>query len=494
MTSYYFSFELLGIFTVFYISYKLKLQKSIISFLFRKQVVYLPLNDKDFEQLMEMHKNKNEQRAIVRSCEFGEYTEKCQSPSYLDFDFLILLYFCNFIIVFFTIISNVICYFFIEDNKQPFLDTDIIDNLNENNNNSNNSSSSSFSFENLHFSIYIIMTFLLYLLIKELRKNVFKTSFISKNAKEFYLIMIVCSIIFYLNEYFNESLFNINYNSLSEILFNRINIIITRLKLDENLFLVNLFSSKKFLKFFISFNFGLICGLFFRSTQRSAYFDYFFCNLSNVTNNNNNNIRSQNQREDGEIKSNNYMEFLVKIKSIINLFILFIFFEPYLDNFLEIIGIKNNLMKIFLEGFLLLIEFCFGFYFIWYSYLMFSVQNYQEILHFVRNPSKQYYSYHVNSVNFLNDKSWDVLNHVFINCFLPLFVFIAYLNQSDIWNKNSYINFNLLFSKSNVNLNKGFLDNLLLITFLAIQMSKGLFQNAKFYYYLLIRKKNAILY
>ena len=46
----YYPIEFLGIFTVFYTTYKLKLQKYFISFLFKKQVVYLPLNDEDFNQ------------------------------------------------------------------------------------------------------------------------------------------------------------------------------------------------------------------------------------------------------------------------------------------------------------------------------------------------------------------------------------------------------------------------------------------------------------
>ena len=76
----YFPIEFLGIFTVFYATYKLKLHKYIISFLFRKQVIYLPLNDNDFEQLMQLSKeykdNKKEGKVLIRSCEFKEYSEK----------------------------------------------------------------------------------------------------------------------------------------------------------------------------------------------------------------------------------------------------------------------------------------------------------------------------------------------------------------------------------------------------------------------------------
>ena len=100
----YFPIEFLGIFTVFYATYKLKLHKYFISFLFKEQIIYLPLTDDDFKQLIQLTKenkdNKKEGKGklLIRSCEFTEYCEKSNSVKYLDFDFLIFLYFCNFII------------------------------------------------------------------------------------------------------------------------------------------------------------------------------------------------------------------------------------------------------------------------------------------------------------------------------------------------------------------------------------------------------------
>ena len=74
----YFPIEFLGIFIVFYVTYKLKLQKYIISFLFRNQVIYLPLTDNDFNQLLQLSKeykdNKKEGKVLIRSCEFKEYS------------------------------------------------------------------------------------------------------------------------------------------------------------------------------------------------------------------------------------------------------------------------------------------------------------------------------------------------------------------------------------------------------------------------------------
>ena len=61
----YYPIEFLGIFTVFYATYKLKLQKYIISFLFRNQVVYLPLNENDFNQLMQLSKEYKDNKAFI---------------------------------------------------------------------------------------------------------------------------------------------------------------------------------------------------------------------------------------------------------------------------------------------------------------------------------------------------------------------------------------------------------------------------------------------
>ena len=107
----FFPVELVGIFLIFYTTYKLKFQKFIISLLFRKQVVYLPLTDDDFKKLMELAKenkeNKTQDKVLIRSCEFKEYCEKSQSKKYFDFDFLVFIYFCNFVIYFFNIIYKI---------------------------------------------------------------------------------------------------------------------------------------------------------------------------------------------------------------------------------------------------------------------------------------------------------------------------------------------------------------------------------------------------
>ena len=92
-----FPVELLGIFMVFYTSYKLKLQRYIISLLLKNHIIYLPFNNDDYNQLVELAKenkvNKKQDKFIIRSCEFEEYSEKVQSLKYHDLEFLIFLFF-----------------------------------------------------------------------------------------------------------------------------------------------------------------------------------------------------------------------------------------------------------------------------------------------------------------------------------------------------------------------------------------------------------------
>ena len=380
----YFPIEFLGIFIVFYATYKLKLHKYFISFLFRGQIVYLPLTDDDFKQLIQLTKENRENRKegkgklLLRSCELTEYCEKSQSYRYLDFDFLILLYFCNFIISFCSTIYKVVCFFVLGQEKDPF-------SLNENIKDNNE-----ISFNDINFNIYLTISFIIYIVYRELTKYIFAFSFKSKAAKEFYLCFIVCSILFFVNEYFNEELFKLNYDSSLEVINKRIDLISTQSKIN---FSFNI--EKIHIKIFFSFLFGLISGIVLRAIERGAYFDNFFCNVSNsfqLSITKSSQSYSSEEQEKNEIK----IEYISKIKSISNLIIIALLLEPLLDNFLEIININTYIKKLIIIFFILVIDFILGFYILWYAYFMFCVQNYQEIIRFVKNPNIKLLNSHKN--------------------------------------------------------------------------------------------------
>ena len=117
-----------------------------------------------------------------------------------------------------------------------------------------------------------------------------------------------------------------------------------------------------------------------------------------------------------------------------------ILLSPLLDNFLEIINMNTPMKKLTLIFLLLNIDFISGFFILWYSYFVFGVQNYQEILKFVTAPNPQYLPYHQRSVDFINDQAWDVLSHIFLNCFIALYLFICYLHEINIFEKITQIN------------------------------------------------------
>ena len=469
----FFPLEFIGIFITFYVTYKLKFQKYIISFLFRTQVVYLPLTDKDFKDLMKLAKenkeNKKQDKFLIRSCQFNEYCEVTKSRKYLDFDFLVFIYFCNFIVYVFNTLQKIFRIVIIGKEKSPFL-------INETKNNENNDEE---TIKELNISIYLSLSFILYIIYRELSKYVFVSGLFSRPAKEFYLSFIFCFSIFFVNEYYNENLFKLNYESACKIVNKRIDLILTQAKTN-----INIDISKKHLKIFFSILFALISSIFLRCSQRGAYFDNFFCNVSKTsqfTVSNNHSYNSE-RAYHKEMK----VEYIPKIKSIIYIIIIAILLNPLLDNFLEIININNDNKKFVIIFTLLNIDFISGLFDMWYAYFMFSVENYKEIMKFVTRPNQEYLKYHQNTINYINENAWDVLSHLFMNCFLPFYIFLCYLNEINIIENYD--------KENNDGFNNGFVDNIFYVVFLGIIFSKGIFENGIFYFRLITKEKHLILY
>ena len=474
----FFPIEFVGIFLVFYVTYKLKFQKYIISLLFKNQVVYLPLTENDFKQLVELSKenkeNKTQDKFLIRSCEFKEYCEKSQSRKYLDFDFLVFIYFCNFVIYFFNVLYKIFRLLILGKEKSPFL-------LNEEKKQDNNDT----SYSEFNISIYLCLSFIIYIIYREISKYIFAKGFFGKAAKEFYLCFIFCFFIFFINEYYNEKLFNLNYQSSIDIVTNRIDLILSK---SNATFSIDI--KKIHIKIFFSILFSLISSIFLLSCQRAAYFDNFFCNVSNTPQTNIYNPYHPNSynSENSENKESK-LDYIAKIKSIANITIFAILLNPLLDNFLEVINLNNEVNKLLVILLLSNIDFISGFFILWYAYFMFCVQNYQEIIKFVRKPIQQYLTYHQKSVDYINENAWDVLSHIFLNCFMPFYVLVCYLNEIDIFSKINMKN----EENNEITFNNGFVDNILLVVFLGILFMKGVVQNLIFYYRLIIREKHLTL-
>lgn len=179
---------------------------------------------------------------------------------------MVYLYSCNFIVTFFSIIYKLLYLLILGHEKTPFL-------LNENNKNN-----SEISIKDVDFNLYLTVSFIIYIIYRELKKYIFFFSFKSKAAKQFYICFILSFGLFFLNEYYNEKLFNLNYDAACQIINNRINLILTQSNANFN-FDVEIIH----VKILFSFIFGLISGIFLRATERGAYFDNFFCNVSNTS-------------------------------------------------------------------------------------------------------------------------------------------------------------------------------------------------------------------
>ena len=474
----YFPVEFLGIFMTFYITYKLKIQNKIISLLFYNQVIYLPLNNDDFKKLIDLNKknNKKQGQIIIRSCTFQEYSEAAPSKKFKDLDFLILIYFCNFVIYLFIYIQKIFRLLVIGKEKSPFLLED------KNFDDKSNSESSNFEF---NFSIYLTLSFVIYIIYRELSNYVFAYSFLTKASKEFILCFLACFSIFFAIENYNEKIFNLNYESSCKIINDRIDIILTKSKSN---FTIEI--TKYHMKIFFSILFGLISSIFLRSSERGAYFDNFFCNVSKTSQlNQSNQGNKQPYNTESTSTKEIYLEYISKIKSIVNILIIAIILNPVFDNFLEMIYINSGMKKIIIIFILLNIDFILGFFILWYAYFMFSVENYQEILKFVYKPNQQYLPYHQRNVNYINEKSWDVLSHIFLNCFLPFYIFLCYLNELNIFAKSKEME-----NYTNIEYNTGFVDNILYIVFLGILFTKGIIENIIFYFRLFTREKHLALF
>lgn len=456
--SSYFIIKIIEILISFYFTYKFKLQKKVISFLFRELIVYLPLNDDDFKQLMEYSKekkeNKNESKVLIRTCEFEEYCEKSQTSKYLDLDFLIFLYISNFIFTIFNIINRIIFILLIDDEGA--------------NKNDVNTGHINFS-----FNFYLTILFLTYIIYREIKKYIFFFSFISKAATEFYFCFIVNFFIFYTNEIYNEKLFNLNYIVFENIINNKIKSITSQIYFNTN-----------HIKIFFSIIFGLNSGIFLRAIQRGAYFDNFFCNILNPENSPLLRPIKTNTSQKEE-KNGIKLQYIVKIKSIINLFFSTLILEPLFDNYLEIVIINTFKKKLILIFVCLVIDVILGVYIIWYIYFIYTIQNYQKYLEFIKYPDQKLLYNHRNTISYINENAWDVCSHIFMIYFIPLYIFYSYIYEIDIFNK---------FSQNDAPINNNLYNSILFVSFISFQFSKGFIENGIFYYRLFTKEKNLFIF
>ena len=442
------STEIIILLTSFIIYYKFHYERKFISLLFKKVVIYLPLTDNDYEQLIQIKKDKNKNiQAIVRSCEIDEYALKAQDENFYKFDLIVLFYLCNLSTVLINEIKNIFI--------AVFLKEDII---------------SVNTFNVISSFVLISFTYFIYL---NLRFFIFKKGFKKIEAKTFYVNFTICFISFLLIQIYKEEFLNFNYNSVLEIINDRIYSILSyteyTFKNEKNML------SKIHIQILFSIIFSLYTSILYRPSMRYSYFDHFL-------------LMACEKAEDENIK-NSKLELVIKFKSICNIFSLFLLLEPisnFLFDYFSIFKTYSNAIIIIFLFISSILELICGIHEIWYIGFMFHTQNYNEILKFSKNPSKEQLKYHRLYMTLVNTRFWDIISHIFYLVFIPILILICYFSRSNI--------IQTLIFKKKLELKKYLLEDILYIILLSFSFAKGIIQNGNLFYTIFMKIIHVPLY
>ena len=442
------STEIIILLTSFIIYYKFHYERKFISLLFKKVVIYLPLTDNDYEQLIQIKKDKNKNiQAIVRSCEIDEYALKAQDENFYKFDLIVLFYLCNLTTVLINEIKNIFI--------AVFLKEDII---------------SVNTFNVISSFVLISFTYFIYL---NLRFFIFKEGFKKIEAKTFYVNFTICFISFLLIQIYKEEFLNFNYNSVLEIINDRIYSILSyteyTFKNEKNML------SKIHIQILFSIIFSLYTSILYRPSMRYSYFDHFL-------------LMACDKAEDENIK-NSKLELVIKFKSICNIFSLFLLLEPisnFLFDYFNIFKTYSNAIIIIFLFISSILELICGIHEIWYIGFMFHTQNYNEILKFSKNPSKEQLKYHRLYMTLVNTRFWDIISHIFYLVFIPILILICYFSRSNI--------IQTLIFKKKLELKKYLLEDILYIILLSFSFAKAIIQNGNLFYTIFMKIIHVPLY
>lgn len=86
------SFEVISLLLSIFLLVRFKLHQKFILWLFKSVKIYLPPNDKDYDMIIELRKNKNYvkgQGSIARICEMKEYFTLAKDDNMTEADILL---------------------------------------------------------------------------------------------------------------------------------------------------------------------------------------------------------------------------------------------------------------------------------------------------------------------------------------------------------------------------------------------------------------------
>ena len=115
-----------------------------------------------------------------------------------------------------------------------------------------------------------------------------------------------------------------------------------------------------------------------------------------------------------------------------------------------------------------------------YHSINYLLGNYFVMLEFSEDPKRMNLDLVRNHCNNSNRNFWRFYSNLFINCFLPLLIYVCFLNRCDVLYKLNTIE-NL--TTENFKFFTGFLETLLYILYSGIILSRSIMSVTLFFYY-----------
>ena len=406
----------------------LQIPKRLLCLILNKISIYLPFNNQDIETIKKLKHEKNQNRGIVRSCDFNEFISILKddsndliSKSYSQIDMFLYFYLCSIILIIIKLL---------------FLKDDLTNIAN------------GFGFACIIYSIWCCLDYI--------KKE--------KNRIKLLIGIILCFILYMFITIYYKEFWSINEKEIIETSLNYIDEITkkevfkdfnnTNISLTKNQW-YNKYLNPLNLNIFFGFIFSFILSIIYIIIDNIYYFDI---NL----------IKHSKNKVNTQLK---LIENLTKGKIILNTFLLFGLIQPLFKGYFPNLDLKIYKIVMLSTAFL---ELMFNTQSIWYDTLTIEQNNYELSLDFCQTQDsdikKQLPSLKVK-IMFINKKLIDCLFKLIFLSFSPFLLCLLYF-----YNTKDKINNTLLQS----------IIYIILITF---AIGKGIIYNGKVIYYGLIKRK-----
>ena len=449
-----FSFELFSVLFTIMIIVKFKLNQKFILLLLKGVKIFLPPTDGDNELIKQLKKEKNNPQsqkaeALVRTCEVNEYVNCIKDDNYTEADVIVFFYLTtllNLLIIELGKFSEI--YY-----KQADADADVVK-INDPNGNTVNISAS--------FALITVI----YLIYTMFRSN-FKMGYKSYDAKLFYSLHVGCFIFSMIFLSYFENILPIDYENICEIINERIDRISNKASENsEPKSISNMnfkLCSKPILKFLYSIVFSFVISLMYRSSTNLAEFENILLNLS-----------SKNEKNEKRVFNVGSISTIIKVKQLLNIFILFLLIDPLLKNLLvENTFVSDLIYHVLLLFPLIFIEMIFGFYCTKYYSELFLESNYYDMVTYCDNPGSESLQFLRKKMSKVNSIFWEIFIRIFYMNFMALLLFILFINRANAFSH---------FGDKDFKFRSNFFDSLVYFWILGIFLSKSVFYNGYMYY------------